>query len=100
MLKRISLTWPCRWCYDALEWYVGKSEAFEKSFTCYLLLHWVGVVNFENYLGRDRIDHMSASGISPINILWQKFYATLFFKHFDWMLKIFNQSKCLKNRVA
>ena len=71
MLKRISLTWPCRWCYDALEWYVGKSEAFEKSFTCYLLLHWVGVVNFENYLGRDRIDHMSASGISPINFFPQ-----------------------------
>ena len=35
-------------------------------------------------------------GTGPIKILQRKSYATRFFKHFDWMLIIFNQSKCLK----
>ena len=35
-------------------------------------------------------------GTGPIKILQRKFYATRFFKHFDWMQIIFNQSKCLK----
>ena len=35
-------------------------------------------------------------GTDPIKILQPKFYATQFFKHSDWILNIFNQSKCLK----
>ena len=36
------------------------------------------------------------AGTGPIKILQDKFYPTLFFGHFDWMEKKFNQSKCLK----
>ena len=36
------------------------------------------------------------SGTGPIKILFHKFYDMQFFKHFDRMLIIFNQSKCLK----
>ena len=35
-------------------------------------------------------------GINPINILQCKIYATLFFKHFDWLKNVSSQSKCLK----
>ena len=35
-------------------------------------------------------------GTGSVNITQCKFYTMLFFKHFDWMLKKFNQSKCLK----
>ena len=36
-------------------------------------------------------------GPDIINILLRKFYATLFFKHFDWILEFFNHSECFKN---
>ena len=36
------------------------------------------------------------AGPGPINILQRKFYATLIFKHSDWLLKNVNQSGCLK----
>ena len=39
-------------------------------------------------------------GAGPIKILQRKIHATQFFKHSDWILKIFNQSKCLKNSVV
>ena len=49
-------------------------------------------------------------GIGPIKSLQRKIYATLFFKSFDWALKIFKHldwlkflrvySKCLKNSIV
>ena len=39
-------------------------------------------------------------GIDPIKILQRKFYATLFFKHSDWLKNVSSQSKCLKNSIA
>ena len=38
----------------------------------------------------------SQPGPGPISILQRKFFATLFFKHSDWLLKFINQSGCLK----
>ena len=35
-------------------------------------------------------------GTNPIKILQHKFYSTKFFKHSDWILNIFNQSKSWK----
>ena len=60
----------------------------EKVFNCYL-------INFES------VDqYILSSGTGPIKILQHKFYATQFFKHFDW-LKIFRiQSEFLKNCVV
>ena len=40
------------------------------------------------------------SGPGPINILQRKFYATLIFKHSDWLLKFINQSGSLKISIA
>ena len=37
------------------------------------------------------------SGAYPIKILQQKFYATLIFKHPDWLINLSSQSECLKN---
>ena len=37
----------------------------------------------------------STAGTNPIKILQRKFYATLFFKHFDWVNIFSIQSKCL-----
>ena len=42
----------------------------------------------------------SGPGSNPIKILMHKLNTTLIFKHFDWLLKIFNQSKYLKICVA
>ena len=39
-------------------------------------------------------------GAGPIKNLQSKFYSTLFFKHFDWLLIIFNESKWLKNLLS
>ena len=39
-------------------------------------------------------------GPDPINILQCKFYATLIFKHSDWLLKCIIQSGCLKISIA
>ena len=33
-------------------------------------------------------NHSILPGTGPIKILQPKFYATLFFKNFDWMIKI------------
>ena len=38
----------------------------------------------------------SESGASPIKILHRKFYATLIFKHPDWLINLSSQSECLK----
>ena len=42
----------------------------------------------------------SSPGLDPETIFQRKFYAMLFFKHFDLLLKLFNQSECLKISVA
>ena len=42
----------------------------------------------------------SQSGTNPVKILQRKFYSTKFFKHSDWILNIFNQSKCFKNCLS
>ena len=39
-----------------------------------------------------RVNGIVRPGAGPIKILLRKFYAKLYFKHFDWLLKIFNQS--------
>ena len=39
-------------------------------------------------------------GASPIKILQRKFYATLIFKHLDWLINLSSQSECLKNCVV
>ena len=36
------------------------------------------------------LGYTGGPGTSPIKILQPKFYASTFFKHFDWMLKMFN----------
>ena len=36
------------------------------------------------------------AGASPIKILQRKFYATLIFKHPDWLINLSSQSECLK----
>ena len=33
----------------------------------------------------------------PLKILQRKIWSYIFFKHFDWLFKSFNQSECLKN---
>ena len=37
------------------------------------------------------------TGTNPINILQRKFYATLIFKHPDWLINLRSQSECSKN---
>ena len=39
-------------------------------------------------------------GTYPIKIYSVNFMPHYFFKHFDWMLLIFNQSKRLKNSIS
>ena len=36
----------------------------------------------------------------PIKHVQCKFNATLFFKHFDWPFKMYNQSECLKIKFS
>ena len=36
-------------------------------------------------------------GAYPLNILQHKFYATIIFKHPDWLINLSSQSECLKN---
>ena len=69
-------------------------------------LGWIKFVHyFTIYTSRRRMMMMMEkqtwtnkvnTGTGPIKILQRKFYATRFFRHFDWMLIIFHQSKCLK----
>ena len=42
-------------------------------------------------------EHKLFIGAYPIKILQGKFYATLIFKHPDWLINSSSQSKCLKN---
>ena len=56
------------------------------------------VAHFQRQVLSALLKHFPGTG--PIKILQRKFYATQFFKHFDWLKIISIQSKCLKNRVA
>ena len=48
-----------------------------------------------NYRGK-KVLWNRPPGIDPVKILQRKIYATLFFKHSDWLKNVSSQSKCLK----
>ena len=51
-------------------------------------LSQTGEATFWATFGKLGLLFISTSGTGPENILQYKFYATLFFKNFDWMLKL------------
>ena len=46
------------------------------------------------------VKSISLPGPNPIKILKRKYYAMEFFKHFDWLVKFFNQLEYLKICLA
>ena len=85
------------------KWYFSCSVMRSSGSVCSsdTLMIWVQILqkrtvfSLKCWLKRTKIN--KRPGAYPIKILQPKFYATIIFKHHDWLINLSSRSECLKN---
>ena len=76
---------------------IEKMSIFENVVDNYLQKWRLKMCHFEDQFNREKYAQKEIKELFDLpKILQRKFYATLFFKHSDWLKNVSSQSKCSK----